>query len=554
MNGRPGGLLRGFWLPALVAGGATWTAFPPLDLGSAPAVLGWALLLLSMRLRRGKAAGRQALLAALVVFLAGLHWISPLVTAGWIFVAAWCAAFEGLFGWWVGRTLLRRDGPPHVGWVLAAPLAHLAFDLVRTVLLTGFPWLLVGYAGWRNPVLLGSADLVGVHGATLALLTLAAGLAELVARTLEGRRWWTPLLPAAGVWAACGAWALAKGPVVERPGPVVALLQADIPQRLKEQLLSSGEEPMDTEAWWRRHEELAARAREEARRRGVTVDAFVWPETMVPSVALRPFVPGETVEAVVQVDGEGRRSPLVARRVAATARGAVSLAGIQTFEPLESEADRVRKWNTVLLLGPEGAYLGHQDKQHLTPGGEYVPYLHLLPFRQALLDALEEFAGFVIDMEAGAGPRLLEVPGGSGPSRAGVLICYESAFPELSREMVAEGADWLLNASNYGWFAGTAQMEQALAMACFRSAELRRSLVLASNNGISAVIGPDGTPRAFAEDAQGRRVDVPAALVAEVPLAAGAGPFTAWGELPAWLLGAGGLLACLVLARRGRSA
>src|SRR5207244_1234497 len=137
--------------------------------------IAWAVLLLSMRLRRGELARRQAFVAGLVLYLPMFWWIRPLVWPLWPVVAAWCAMYEGFFGWLAGK-LFRRQ-PVAGGWVVMLPAAHLLFDMLRTTVLTGFPWALAGYSGWKNPILLGSADLLGVHAATCAILVLGAGLA-----------------------------------------------------------------------------------------------------------------------------------------------------------------------------------------------------------------------------------------------------------------------------------------------------------------------------------------------------------------------------------------
>ena len=49
-----------------------------------------------------------------------------------------------------------------------------------------------------------------------------------------------------------------------------------------------------------------------------------------------------------------------------------------------------------------------------------------------------------------------------------------------------------MNISNDGWFDGTEQHEEHLAICRFRAVESRRSVVRAVNMGISAIIDPDG--------------------------------------------------------------
>ena len=44
------------------------------------------------------------------------------------------------------------------------------------------------------------------------------------------------------------------------------------------------------------------------------------------------------------------------------------------------EDGRAWKYNSALLLAPDGAYAGRYDKMHLVPFGEYVPLGEALPF------------------------------------------------------------------------------------------------------------------------------------------------------------------------------
>src|SRR5262249_15523446 len=79
----------------------------------------------------------------------------------------------------------------------------------------------------------------------------------------------------------------------------------------------------------------------------------------------------------------------------------------------------------------------------------------------------------------------------------GMVICYEDTDPYLARQYARpEGSeppvDFLVNTSNDGWFDGTAEHEEHLAVARFRAVECRRALLRAVNMGVSAVIDGNG--------------------------------------------------------------
>jgi apolipoprotein N-acyltransferase len=82
-------------------------------------------------------------------------------------------------------------------------------------------------------------------------------------------------------------------------------------------------------------------------------------------------------------------------------------------------------------------------------------------------------------------------------------------------------------------------------MCAFRSAEFRRTLVLVSNNGISAVTGPDGRVRGTSTPA-----DEPAWLLCDTTLCDSTSPFTLVGELAAWGIGAAAVVTVLLIRRR----
>ena len=125
---------------------------------------------------------------------------------------------------------------------------------------------------------------------------------------------------------------------------------------------------------------------------------------------------------------------------------------------------------------------GNIIKSHLVPFGEYVPLKRFLPFLAPLVEAVGDFSRGTIDQ-----PLVWQ------EVRAGVLICFESVFPELTRSWVMAGANMLVNLTNDAWYGKSSAPQHSLAMAVFRAVETRRSLVRSANTGISAFIAPTGT-------------------------------------------------------------
>ena len=96
--------------------------------------------------------------------------------------------------------------------------------------------------------------------------------------------------------------------------------------------------------------------------------------------------------------------------------------------------------------------------------------------------------GIVGDFTPGENYTLLPL----GEARAGVFICFESAFPTIARTFTNAGADVLINISNDGYLGRTPVIRQHLANVIFRAVENRRTILRVTNTGISARITPDG--------------------------------------------------------------
>ena len=76
--------------------------------------------------------------------------------------------------------------------------------------------------------------------------------------------------------------------------------------------------------------------------------------------------------------------------------------------------------------------------------------------------------------------------------KIGATICYEAMFPPLVRLSLADGAPFMVNLTNDGWFGRTPGPYQHFSHSRLRSIEEGLPLVRAANTGISAIIDPFG--------------------------------------------------------------
>jgi apolipoprotein N-acyltransferase len=228
------------------------------------------------------------------------------------------------------------------------------------------------------------------------------------------------------------------------------------------------------------------------------------------------------------------------------------LAGVMTYE--EDFLDEFKPaYNSALLFDAKGRRVATYDKRVCVPGGEYLPWIDSLPGRDRRLDPpLGEGAR---RLPAALPPR--DAPGRDRP-RAGRHprprrphdLLRVRLSPRRPR-VVRQGADFLINLSNEAWFPDTSEFDQATAMAVFRAAEIRRSVVRCANSGTSGWIDPWGRPHLL-ESADGSRSGFGGAVVVAPLLAEGTTPYVRWGE---WV-GVGSWIAVvlLLLLRRGAQA
>jgi len=373
----------------------------------------------------------------------------------WLNVIGWYAylplsvlegAAYGLVGLAVGWAGRLRFWPV---WVAAS---WVAVEVVRdAVPFGGFPWGRLAFATEDTPV----APLlayVGPGGVTFAVALVGTTLGWLL---LGGRgRLGRGVAALAAVTLVASAASLHPWPVGTGRVVTVATIQGNVPG-------------IGLDAFAQRRKVLDNHVRETLRlaqeiEAGTAKrpDVLVWPEN---SSDIDPYT---DVSAAAAIAG------------AAEAVGAPLLMGA-----VVGDRDNHQRWfNRAIVWSATGQPGAYYDKIHPVPFGEYIPFRSLLAPHIPALDQIPA------DMMPGKKPGVLTV----GPVRAGVLMCFEVGYDGLMRAVVDGGADLVVVPTNNATYTGTGQLAQQFAISRLRAIETGRYLVVASTNGISGMIAPDG--------------------------------------------------------------
>lgn len=424
------------------------------------------------------------------------YWEQP-VWLGLLLALAGSLIFMGSYGAGFGASAAALRSRTPAARVISLAALWVAWEVARGQLLSGDPWLLLGYGPTPWPLFIQIADLGGVYLVSFVVALVNAGIAETL---LTPRRWRAHLLvpfTALAGTVVYGALRLDDGSVTGRQLRL-AVVQANV----------------DFGAHWRNDnygrgvdEHIAL-----ARQAPADTALFIWPES-----ALNVFL---------------AREPLYQKQIGhfLAARQADLIVGAPHLD--DRDPARPHYFNSAFSMTADGGLVDRYDKVHLLPFGEYFPLRGI----ELLSRRFERVRSFTPGSEA----RLLQTR--FGP--LAVVICFEAIFPGLVRQRMQSGAELLVNLSNDAWLGPDAGPEQHLAMIPMRAVENRTWVVRATTTGVSALIDPSGRIR------QRSPTGAAALLVGDVGLQRQTTVYEEVGDVVAWLcIVAGGL--ALVPRRRG---
>ncbi len=397
---------------------------------------------------------------------AALYWLSipihnvgklpwPLAIPCALAIGAYVGLYAGIFSLvsYITKIHIPKD---ILARCLALACVWYFLELLRGIVLTGFPWLQISSAFVPWSFMIQAVSLIGSHA--LSALYVLAALCIIEAILNKNLRFSIFASVCIIIPICYGLYTLQQNPIQVKSSDDFSFImaEANIDQNIKWEI-SSQQLSLDT------YKNLTTNALELWRKQNPEQSKamVIWPETAMPFYLEqhRLFTP-ELKQFVKDM-----QLPLL-----------VGAPGAIVYSKQKREI-----FNRAYLLDQQGQINRFYDKIHLVPFGEYVPSWLLINFLEPLLQGIGNFT-----------PGKQSKPLVYDQLALGMLICYESVFSHIARQRVSDGANILVNISNDGWFGDSSAPEQHLQLGILRAVEQGRWLVRSTNTGISAIVDEFG--------------------------------------------------------------
>ena len=455
---------------------SAWVAYVPFVLASSPHSRKLPLFI-------------AAYVISLVYWLGNLYWLVPVTIPGWLTFCAYTALL-----WPLLTLAIRFCRTKNIPLTIAVPVLIVGAEQLQGFLLGGFFWRHLSHSQFQNIPLIQIADIFGAAGVSFLVAMVNGLFAEWIIAVKEKQLIKKALivknLTVAAVLAASvlyGRWRINQSADALEAGPLVASVQTNVPQSVKESSLEF--EKTFNEMLTYSDQSMKAGA-----------ELVVWPETMV-TAHLDPVL-----LLALESDHNYRYLDQTIREAARNK--AYILVGAYGAKFDELNLEIAERYNSAFLYTPEGIQAGSYNKIHLVPFGEVVPFKKSIPW---LYDLLMTFTPYDYDYSLNYGTQYTIFNMKSTTNRNlrdykfGVMICYEDAVPYIARKFVLDKngkkrIHWLVNISNDGWFVRydgknitpSAELSQHAAVCVFRAVENRLPIIRSVNTGISCIIDSFG--------------------------------------------------------------
>jgi apolipoprotein N-acyltransferase len=395
--------------------------------------------------------------------IAALYWMTPEIGPAVLLVSAVMGVLWVPFG--VAATKLLR---PPVTWpralaaLVVVPSCWLLTEWLRSWQALGGPWAVFGVSQWQHPAVLALAAVGGVWLISFALVL--TNVTIVLAIGALPRVFTTPVRPPIAVLGAAAAVvSVGAGPLAFALTPASPAVRQATVAMVQPGIVSNAVQRVDAS------ERLTAELSRSGELSGVKPDLIIWGESSI----------------AVDLTQPQNRDQLAKMEALARKDGADLLVSQDATVPGQGH----EKWS--VLVGPAGIK-GIYVKTRLVPFGEYIP------FRQQLGWLTKVSRAAASNMFPGTGAHLLQATDRAGrPLPIGVLICFESAFGDMSRVDTDLGAQLIVYQSATSTFQGTWGPDQHASLSAVRAAETGRPAVQAALTGVTAAFDARGRQLAW---------------------------------------------------------
>jgi apolipoprotein N-acyltransferase len=419
-------------------------------------------------------------------WLGNIYWMSFVTVSGWIAFCLYTALL-----WPILAMSLRWCRIKRIPLFIAVPVLVVGVEQSQGFFLGGFYWHHLAHSQYSNTALIQIADIFGAAGVSFLVAMVNGLIAEVfvVRRSLFIVRNLLLLFIALVGVLVYGSWRIRQSDKYVTAGPMVAAVQTNVPQSVKESF--AAEEQILDELLNYSNQCVSSGAQ-----------LIVWPETMVQAI-LEP--------QVLRLLDDSHSYNLFDKVIIEHARkgGVYVLVGAYGGSPRIEENFDIRlaqKYNAAFLYTPDGNKAPQKYyKIHLVPFGEFIPFKSV-PFIHNLLLKMTPY-DFDYTLDPGSEYTAFEMKARDTNEvhRFGVMICYEDAVPVMARRFALgkdgnRRIDWLVNISNDGWFVrfkgdrvlSSTELAQHTAVCVFRAVENRLAILRSVNTGISCIIDTVG--------------------------------------------------------------
>ncbi len=344
------------------------------------------------------------------------------------------------------------------------PFLWTGLEYFRTISQFAFPWCDVGYTQAYYLYILQIVSVISVHGLTFLVISVNVLVLQVFRREISPERRITAGFVSLAIVAALVAYGWAEMPPLLKDGTLkVGILQGSVPVDIKWELENQGFSI-------KRYDSLAGTIADEKPK------LMIWPESGAPCF----------------VDIEPRCRDMIAEAVKRS--GTYHLVGALASGVIGGER---RDFNSCFEFDSTGQVVARYDKMKLVPFSEHVPYENVFPFLRA--DFLFKYLTFMknynvqwwSDFVEGDSLHLFKIP----QANYGVLICFESTFPDFVRGMIRQGAEFVVGITNDTWFGSSIGIHMHDRIFVTRAVENRCWMARSANSGLSYIVDPYGRIR-----------------------------------------------------------